>query len=125
LLECEFEVLRKLLVPVIELGGESRQLLEREVVRGCRRINLFQDFGQDPGSPEQSEGVGEPSSLARKTRLKALFGNILIVGIRWELGVDVLFFQKFRQAKDGSREAGTVRGKRPENRSSGTHQSSV
>jgi hypothetical protein len=105
LLESEGKMLGQLLIPLVQLGSECKHLLEREVVRGGRGIDLLQDLAKNPRSPEQRQGARQPSRLTRKTRLEALFGNVLIVGIGWELGVDIFLFQKLGETQDGGREA--------------------
>ena len=51
--EVEFEVLRQLFRPLIELSLEHRHLLKRHLMRRGCRIDLLQSPGQDTGGPEK------------------------------------------------------------------------
>ena len=56
-------------------------------------VVLIQDLGQNTRCAEKSQSARDLCGLARKRRLEALFGNILVVGVGRVLGMDVFFFQ--------------------------------
>lgn len=107
LLEGEFEVLGQVVVPLVQLSLESGHLLERQVVRGGRRVNLLEHLCEHSGSPEEGERVGQTGRLARKARLEPLLRDVFVVCVGWELAVDVLFLEELGEAEQGSREAMT------------------
>ena len=101
--EIELQVVGQVLLPLIQLGLDSLQLLQRHLIGGGRWINLLENLAQYPGGSEESEGAREPGILSRQGGLEAFFGNIFVIGIGWVFSMNVLVLQKFRQPKNSSR----------------------
>jgi hypothetical protein len=55
--EGELQVLRQVVAPIVELGIQSRHLLQGEFMGSSSWIVFLENLGKDAGAPEESQSA--------------------------------------------------------------------